>query len=174
MVSEPIPSDAKESAADADDSSMTDQAIVQAGETVAIASDHAGFTLKQTLRQDLEDMGFTVLDLGTNDETSVDYPDFGRALADAVAAGQAKAGVAVCGTGIGISIAANRVPSVRAALVHNEITAAMAREHNDANIMAVGARVIDADTARACLKTFFATPFGGGRHVPRVAKLGAS
>ncbi len=153
---------------------MTDQAFVQAGETVAIASDHAGFPLKETLRQDLEDMGFAVLDLGTHDENSVDYPDFGRALADSVAGGEAKAGVAVCGTGIGISIAANRVPSVRAALVHDQETAEMARAHNDANVMAVGARVTDEETARACLKTFFATPFDGGRHQRRVDKLGAA
>ena len=152
---------------------MTDQAFVETGETVAIASDHAGFTLKETLRQDLEDMGFMVLDLGTNDESSVDYPDFGRALAAAVADGRAKAGVAVCGTGIGISIAANREAGVRAALVHSEVTAEMARAHNDANIMAVGARVTDTETARACLKTFFATPFDGGRHQGRVDKLGA-
>ena len=152
---------------------MTDQDFVQAGETVAIASDHAGFTLKETLRHDLEDMGFTVLNLGTNDETSVDYPDYGRTLADAVATGQAKAGVAVCGTGIGISIAANRVPTVRAALVHDQVTAEMARAHNDANVMAVGARVTDSETARACLKAFFSTPFEGGRHQRRVDKLGA-
>jgi ribose 5-phosphate isomerase B len=164
----------EESAINAGKFSMTDQAYVQAGDTVAIASDHAGFSLKETLREDLEGMGFTVLNLGTNDETSVDYPDFGRALADAVSDGRAKAGVAVCGTGIGISIAANRVPSVRAALVHNEMTAEMAREHNDANVMAIGARVVDLDTARACLRTFFTTPFAGGRHERRVAKLSAA
>ncbi len=153
---------------------MTTDALVQAGDTVAIASDHAGFALKSVLKQDLEAMGYDVADLGTGSEDSVDYPDFGRGLADFVAGGKAKAGVLVCGTGIGISIAANRVPSVRAALVHNELTAEMARAHNDANVMAVGARVTGEDTARASLKTFFATPFEGGRHARRVEKLGAA
>lgn len=153
---------------------MTDQALVQTGDTVAIASDHAGFSLKETLRGDLEDMGFEVLDLGTNSEESVDYPDYGTALAETVSGGRAKAGVAVCGTGIGISIAANRTPSVRAALVHNAMTAEMARAHNDANVMAIGARVVDADTARDCLRVFFATPFEGGRHERRVGKLSAA
>lgn len=153
---------------------MSDKVLVQKGEGVAIASDHAGFALKQVLKSDLESLGFEVLDLGAHDETSVDYPDFGRALADRVASGDAKAGVLVCGTGIGISIAANRVPTVRAALVHNEMTAEMARAHNDANVMAVGARVTDEPMARACLKVFLETPFEGGRHARRVDKLGAA
>lgn len=153
---------------------MSDNVLVQKGETVAIASDHAGFALKQVLKDDLEGLGFEVLDLGPNDDSSVDYPDYGRALANEVAADKAKAGVLVCGTGIGISIAANRVPTVRAALVHNEMTAEMARAHNDANVMAVGARVTDEATARACLKTFLETPFEGGRHARRVEKLGAA
>jgi ribose 5-phosphate isomerase B len=153
---------------------MATDTLVQAGDTVAIASDHAGFALKSVLKQDLEDLGYEVTDLGTSNEDSVDYPDFGRRLAEYIAGGQAKAGVLVCGTGIGISIAANRVPSVRAALVHNKLTAEMARAHNDANVMAVGARVTDEATARACLKTFFATPFEGGRHAGRVEKLGAA
>ena len=155
---------------------MTDSSapqIAQAGDTVAIASDHAGFELKQALRADLASMGFKVLDLGTDSGTaSVDYPDFGKALGKAIAAGQAKAGVAICGTGIGISIAANRIPGVRAALVHDVNTAALAREHNDANIIAMGARVNEPAQARAMLKTFFTTPFAGGRHAGRVAKLG--
>ena len=142
------------------------------GDTVAIASDHAGVDLKETLKGDLGALGFKVLDLGTNGPASVDYPDYGKALAEAVTGGKAKAGVAVCGTGIGISIAANRVPGARAALVHDVNTAGLAREHNDANIIAMGARVLAPDAARAMLKTFFATPFGGGRHAGRVAKLG--
>lgn len=142
------------------------------GDTVAIASDHAGVDLKETLKGDLGALGFKVLDLGTNGPASVDYPDYGKALAEAVTGGKAKAGVAVCGTGIGISIAANRVPGARAALVHDVTTAGLAREHNDANIIAMGARVLAPETARAMLKTFFATPFGGGRHAGRVAKLG--
>jgi ribose 5-phosphate isomerase B len=151
---------------------MPDSSFVAKGESVAIASDHAGFALKTVLKNDLKDMGFHVVDLGTDNENSVDYPDFGRALAEVVDSGKVKAGVLVCGTGIGISIAANRIPSVRAALVHNEMTADMAREHNNANVMAIGARVVDEGTARACLRTFFATPFAEGRHTRRVEKLG--
>jgi ribose 5-phosphate isomerase B len=154
---------------------MTDTSttlLANPGDTVAIASDHAGVDLKETLKGDLGALGFKVLDLGTNGPASVDYPDYGKALAEAVTGGKAKAGVAVCGSGIGISIAANRVPGARAALVHDETTAALAREHNDANIIAMGARVLKPELARAMLKTFFATPFAGGRHAGRVAKLG--
>lgn len=150
---------------------MSDTPFVAAGEAVAIASDHAGFVLKNVLKGDLEAMGYEVVDLGPEDETSVDYPDFGLSLAREVATGSATAGVLVCGTGIGISIAANREPKVRAALVHSEETAKMSRAHNDANVMAVGARVTEENTARACLKAFFATPFEGGRHARRVDKL---
>src|SRR4051812_21498216 len=146
--------------------------VARAGDTVAVASDHAGFELKEALKGDLAKLGFKVLDLGTNSAASVDYPDFGKALGAAVAGGQAKAGVAVCGSGIGISIAANRVPGARAALVHDDNTAALAREHNDANIIAMGARLHGHEEARAMLKTFFNTPFAGGRHAGRVAKLG--
>lgn len=153
---------------------MSDTPFLKAGDAVAIASDHAGFALKTVLKSDLAAMGFSVIDLGPEDESSVDYPDFGQKLAKAVAEGQTKAGVLVCGTGIGISIAANREPRVRAALVHSEITAEMARAHNDANVMAVGARVTEEETARACLKTFIKTPFEGGRHARRVEKLGAA
>ncbi len=151
---------------------MSDNLLARAGETVAIASDHAGVDLKNTLSGDLKTLGFQVLDLGTNDETSVDYPDFGHALADAVADKKAVAGVAVCGTGIGISVAANRHPGVRAALVHNEFTAEMARQHNNANVLALGARVVPKDLARSLLKIFFSTEFEGGRHARRVEKLG--
>jgi ribose 5-phosphate isomerase B len=142
------------------------------GDTVAVASDHAGYALKETIKGDLAQLGFKVLDLGTDSTASVDYPDYGKALGTAVAGGKAAAGVAICGTGIGISIAANRIPGVRAALVHDQTTAALAREHNDANVIALGARVLAADTARATVRTFFATPFAGGRHAARVAKLG--
>lgn len=142
-------------------------------ETIAIAADHAGFPLKEILKQDLEAMGFRVLDLGTGDETtSVDYPDFGAAVAKKIAAGEVKRGVLVCGTGIGISIAANREPAVRCALVHDTLTAKLARDHNDANVIAMGARVIGVETARDALSAFLNTPFSGGeRHNRRVAKL---
>ena len=151
---------------------QTPETPFQPGDTIALASDHAGYTLKAVLAADLAQMGYAVLDLGTNGPDSVDYPDFGRALADAVAQGKARAGVAICGTGIGISIAANRVPGIRATLVHDTNTAALAREHNDANVLALGARVLTSDAAREILKVFFKTPFGSGRHEGRVAKLG--
>jgi ribose 5-phosphate isomerase B len=112
-----------------------------------------------------------VLDLGTNSTESVDYPDFSKAMADAIAEGKADLGVLVCGTGIGISIAANRNPKVRAALAHDVTSAKFAREHNDANVVAFGQRLIGPETAREALKVFLATEFGGGRHVRRVAKL---
>ncbi len=142
-----------------------------AGATIAVASDHAGFDLKEVLKRDLQEAGNAVLDLGTNSTASVDYPDFGKALADAVAGGRAQKGVLVCGTGIGISIAANRNPAVRAALVHDETTARLTRLHNDANVVAFGSRVIGIETARAALKVFLSTEFEGGRHAARVAKL---
>lgn len=140
---------------------------------IVIASDHAGFVLKDSLAGDLRAAGHDVSDLGANDATtSVDYPDFGRAVAEAVAAGQADFGVLVCGSGIGISIAANRVPGARCALVHDHLTARLAREHNDANVIAFGARLIGVETARDALNAFLSTEFVGGRHCGRVAKLG--
>ena len=145
--------------------------VPMAGATIAVASDHAGFDLKETLKSDLQQAGYAVLDLGTNSTASVDYPDFGAALAAAVAVGKAEKGVVVCGTGIGMSIAANRNPRVRAALAHDVTSARLSREHNDANVVAFGARLIGAEVAREALKVFLATPFAGGRHAPRVAKL---
>ena len=141
------------------------------GGAIAVASDHAGFDLKEMLKRDLQDAGFAVLDLGTHSTQSVDYADFGIAMGEAIAAGKAERGVLVCGTGIGISIAANRNPAVRAALVHDETTARLTRLHNDANVVAFGARVIGSETARAALKVFLSTEFEGGRHAARVAKL---
>ena len=117
-------------------------------------------------------MGYDVLDLGTDSETSVDYPDFGKALGEALQSGKAERGVAVCGTGIGISIAVNRFPGVRAALCHDETSARLAREHNDANVLALGARLTGDAVARDCLKAFMSTAFAEGRHVHRVEKLG--
>jgi ribose 5-phosphate isomerase B len=140
-------------------------------ERVAIASDHAGYPLKTALVPVLEKLGFAVLDLGTTGIESVDYPDFANALAAAVRAGKAQLGVLVCGTGIGISIAANRHPELRAALCHDGLTARLARQHNDANVLCLGARVIGPETARDCVESFFTTAFEGGRHAARVAKL---
>jgi len=140
-------------------------------ETIAIASDHAGFDLKSSLRNDLVDMGYEVLDLGTNSTDSVDYPDFGYAMAQALADNRAQRGVLVCGSGIGISIAANRHANVRAALIHDALGAKMCRLHNDANVICFGGRMIGADTASDCLKVYLDTEFEGGRHARRVDKL---
>lgn len=141
-------------------------------ETIAIAADHAGFDLKSVLSEELRQAGFAVLDLGTNSADSVDYPDFGDALAGAVKGGRAGRGVLVCGTGIGISIAANRHKGIRAALCRDATDARLAREHNDANVLVLGGRTTGIEAAKDCLKMFLATPFAGGRHVKRVQKLG--
>lgn len=141
--------------------------------TIAIASDHAGPSLKDIFKAKLEERGYTVLDLGTHGEESVDYPDYGRAVGEAVASGKADRGIVICGTGIGISIAANRIPGVRAAVCHDVTSTKLAREHNDANVMALGVRVIGPEVALDCLDAFFATEFSGGeRHVRRIGKLG--
>jgi ribose 5-phosphate isomerase B len=142
------------------------------GGAIAVASDHAGFDLKEILKRDLQEAGHEVLDLGTNSPTqSVDYPDFGSAVADAVASGKAERGVLVCGTGIGISMAANRNPKVRAAVAHDVTSARLARAHNDANIVAFGQRLTGTETAREALKVFLDTKWEGGRHAARVEKL---
>lgn len=138
---------------------------------VAIASDHAGFQLKEALKAELAGLGHGVLDLGPESEESVDYPDFGEKMARAIRDGKVTRGVIICGSGIGISIAANRFAEVRAALCHDGLTARLSRQHNDANVLALGARVIGVDTARDCLRNFLATPFEGGRHERRVTKL---
>lgn len=142
-------------------------------DTVAIAADHAGVELKAVLRKEMEGMGLRVLDLGTDSEASVDYPDFGAAVARAILDGEASRGVVVCGTGLGISIAANRFKGVRAAPCGDMTTARLARQHNDANVLALGARVVGVEVAKDCLKTFLETAFDGGeRHSRRIAKLG--
>jgi ribose 5-phosphate isomerase B len=138
---------------------------------IAIASDHAALELKAALVAYLGDAGHDVSDLGPHDATSVDYPDYGYALADAVASGAADRGVALCGSGIGISIAVNRNPACRAALVSEPLSAKLSREHNDANVIAMGARLTGVDMAKACIDAFLSTPFGGDRHVRRVTKL---
>ena len=138
---------------------------------IAIASDHAAFALKAELAAWLAEQGHEVADLGPDSEASVDYPDFGYKLAAHIAEGNAERGVALCGSGIGISIAVNRNPAVRCALVSEPLSAKLAREHNDANVIAMGARLTGSDMAKACLEMFLATPFGGDRHVRRVEKL---
>ena len=141
-------------------------------ETVGIAVDHGGLVLKQAVKEELEAAGCPVLDLGTNTEESVDYPDFAEKLVDAIAAGKAQRGVLICGTGIGISIAANRHNGIRAALCYDEETAMLARQHNDANVLCLGGRKTDEALARRLVKLFLETEFEGGRHARRVGKLG--
>ncbi len=139
---------------------------------IAIAADHAAFALKTVLARWLREAGHDVLDLGTDSDARVDYPDFGYALARSVASGDVERGVALCGSGIGISIAVNRDPACRCALVSEPLSAALAREHNDANVVALGARLIGEDMAKACITAFLTTDFAGGRHTARIAKLG--
>jgi ribose 5-phosphate isomerase B len=139
--------------------------------TVALAADHGGFELKEQLKEELQKWGYPVLDLGTDGTQSVDYPDFAEAMAAAIRSNVAQFGVLICGTGIGISIAANRHPDIRAALVHDAFTARLARQHNDANVIALGGRTIGPEVAKDCLKLFLETPFEGGRHARRVAKM---
>lgn len=138
---------------------------------IAIASDHAALDLKAALSDWLREAGHSVNDLGPHDGTSVDYPDYGYKLAESVASGAAERGVALCGSGIGISIAVNRNPACRAALVSEPLSAKLCREHNDANVIAMGARLTGVDMAKACLDAFLTTDFGGDRHVRRVTKL---
>lgn len=140
-------------------------------ETIAIASDHAGLVLKNELADRLRGLGYAVQDLGTNGPDSVDYPDYADKLAAAIEAGPAKRGVLVCGTGIGISIAANRHRHIRAALCHNATDARLSRQHNDANVLVVGARTMGAEVAGDCLDIFLSTKFEGGRHERRVSKM---
>lgn len=139
---------------------------------IAIGADHAGYALKALLAGELRAAGHSLIDCGTaNDRDSVDYPDFGAAVAAAIADGRAPFGIVICGTGIGISIAANRNPAVRAALCTSGLMAKLAREHNDANILALGSRIIGIEVARDCVAQFLATDFAGGRHTARRDKL---
>ena len=138
---------------------------------IVIASDHAAFALKAELAAWLREAGHEVADLGPDSDASVDYPDIGYKLAGHMAAGLATRGIALCGSGIGIAIAVNRDPAVRCARVSEPFSAALAREHNDANVIALGARIVGAEMAKACVEAFLTTPFGGERHIGRVDKL---
>jgi len=138
---------------------------------LGLACDHAGFELKEAIKKHLEGR-VSVLDLGTNAKDSVDYPDFGAAMGKAITDGKAQMGIVVCGSGIGISIAANRFPAVRAALCMNSTMARLSRQHNDANVLALGARMIGQEIAFDCVDAFLNTKFEGGRHEWRVKKLG--
>ncbi len=138
---------------------------------IAIASDHAALDLKAELREWLIEEGHEVADLGPDTTDSVDYPDYGYKLAGVVADGSVEFGVALCGSGLGISMAANRNPAVRCAMVSEPLSASFARSHNDANMIAMGARIIGPEMAKACIEAFLQTEFEGGRHQRRVDKL---
>lgn len=140
-------------------------------DTVAVAADHGGYDLKAALLPELRRLGFEVLDLGTFGPDAVDYPAYAAAVAQALADGKAQRGLLICGTGIGMAIAANRYRHVRCALAHDATTARLARQHNDANILALGGRLLGNEVAKDCLTAFFTAQFEGGRHARRVALL---
>ena len=145
--------------------------MAKPGERIPIASDHAGFELKERLRAALAEMGYEVEDIGTHSTASTDYPDYAHPLAPEVSAGQAARGVLLCGTGLGMSYVANRYPGVRAAVAWNPEVAALARKHNDANVLVLPARFVSDEDALAILQAWLTTPFEGGRHQGRVAKI---
>lgn len=138
---------------------------------IAVASDHAGFHMKSEVIDHLAAQGLPFADLGTGSQSSVDYPDFGRLLAEAIGRGESDRGILICGTGIGMAMAANRHPHIRAAVCHDVTSARLARLHNDANVLALGARLVGAAVALDCVDTFLAQDFEGGRHARRVDKL---
>jgi ribose 5-phosphate isomerase B len=138
---------------------------------IAVASDHGGFELKSLLAQELARLGYGVLDLGTDGPASVDYPGYAEALAHALRDGRAQRGLLLCGTGIGMSIAANRFPWIRAALIHDAFGARVARFHNDANVICMGGRTTGSEVAKDCLRVFLESPFEGGRHSRRIAMM---
>lgn len=140
---------------------------------VAIGSDHGGFDLKETVAGVIRELGHEVVDYGVQDRTSVDYPDYAAKVAAAVVSKECEQGVLICGTGIGMSIAANKIHGIRAALCNEIFSAQMAREHNDANILCLGARVVGPSVAEGIVRAYFTSNFAGGRHANRVAKLTA-
>lgn len=140
---------------------------------VAIGCDHGGFDLKKSVIEVMEEMGLQVVDFGTNSTDSVDYPDFARGVAKAVVTGECERGILICGTGIGMSIAANKIPGVRAALCHDVYSAKLSREHNDSNILVMGARVIGPGLCQEITRTWLSGQFTGGRHARRVEKIKA-
>jgi ribose 5-phosphate isomerase B len=138
---------------------------------IALASDHAGYAEKERLKAILSDLGVEFEDLGTGSEASVDYPDYARAVAEQVAAGRVEQGLLVCGSGTGMAMTANKVPGVRAAVAWSEEVARLARQHNDANVLAIGARTTPPDDIPKIVRAWFSTDFDGGRHAARVAKI---
>jgi ribose 5-phosphate isomerase B len=143
----------------------------QAGRTIAMGADHGGYQLKEELKSHLMDMGYKVVDCGTDSSASVDYPDYAFAAAQLVGRGEAWRGVVIDGAGIGSCMAANKVPGVRAAMCYDQATAVNSREHNNANVLSLGAGLIGANLARQIVRTWLETPFGGGRHARRVNKI---
>ena len=150
---------------------MTDFLKEKPGKIIALACDHGGYEMKISLAEDIRKAGYEVLDLGADSTESVDYPDYAYKLANAIKDGNADRGVLICGSGIGISIAANRYPEIRAALVNDGLSAQLCRQHNDANVMVLGGRLTGIETAKDCLNKFLTTEFEGGRHARRVNKL---
>jgi ribose 5-phosphate isomerase B len=140
---------------------------------IAIGSDHAGYFLKEALEAYLEQEGYGVVDLGCDSPDPVDYPEIAEKVAQAVSRGEVDKGLLVCGSGIGMSIAANKIPGVRAARVDEPVSARLSREHNDANILCLGARLVGEDMARHCCREFYTTAFSGGRHRKRVDQIAA-
>ena len=140
---------------------------------IALGADHAGFSLKQIIAQHLLVEGHQIVDCGTHDESRVDYPDYGAAVGVSVSAGEADRGIVVCGSGIGIVMAAGKISGIRAATVHDTVSARLSREHNDANVIGIGARVVDDQAALAVVDAYLAASFEGGRHKQRIDKLGA-
>ena len=138
---------------------------------IALGADHAGFQAKESIRKYLESAGYTVSDAGTWSEDSVDYPDFAVEVGRRVQQGQADLGILVCGTGIGMAMAANKIGGVRAAVAHDALTARMSREHNDANVLALGARVLSEHQIIEVVASFLGAQFAGGRHQRRVDKI---
>lgn len=149
---------------------MTQKTVTE--KTIAIAADHAGVETKSQLTEMLSALGYQVLDLGTHSTDSVDYPDYANAVVRAMKEGRAAMGVLICGSGIGMSIAANRHSGIRAALCSDPVSAALARRHNDANILVIGARTTGIEVAKECVRVFFSTAFEAGRHARRIEKIG--
>lgn len=153
------------------DVTVPDPFTIGARMKIAIGADHAGYQLKDSLKRLLDDMGVPYEDFGTSNGQSVDYPDFARAVAEGVAGGRFDRGILVCGTGVGMAIAANKVDGIRSAPIVDTDTAKLSREHNDLNVITLGARVLPESRAREIVKTFLQTPFEGGRHATRVGKI---
>ena len=147
------------------------QAVASGKKVVAIGADHGGYELKEALKPELKTLGFEVSDMGTNSKDAVDYPDFAHAVAQAVGTGKAWRGIMIDGAGIGSCIVANKVPGVRAGMAYDYSSAANGREHNDTNVLTLGAGLIGVNLAKQIVKTWLTTEFGGGRHTPRVDKI---